>query len=102
MCKGDGVCPYTGACPNGGAFSHIEPVWGIFSDHPLNDTTVYDDDWLLHSSDQDLQHYYRKFETLVDTTAMDGNCAHAGRYPGVNEMYPCINDQVGRPKRLTG
>ena len=89
--KGDDPCPYQGACPNGGAFGHIEPVWGIFSNHPLNDTTVYPDDWVVHSSDQDLNPYYRQFHTLEDTTAMDGNCANAQPGFGRNEMYPCIN-----------
>eukprot|EP00037_Helgoeca_nana_P015251 m.142598 g.142598 ORF g.142598 m.142598 type:complete len:369 (-) comp22933_c0_seq1:61-1167(-) len=102
MTKGEDACPYAGACPDGGAFSHIEPVWGIFSDHPLNDTTVYDDDWVLHSSDQDLQHYYRKFSSIVDTTAMDGNCAKAQDGFGKNEMYPCINDQVDYGLAING
>lgn len=52
MCKGDDVCPYRGACPNGGSFGHVEPVWGLFSNHPLDDPEVYDDDWVVHSSDQ--------------------------------------------------
>ena len=38
MCKGDGpFCPYRGACPNGGVISHVEPMWGLFSNHPLDD-----------------------------------------------------------------
>lgn len=32
----------------------MEPMWGIFSNHPLDDETVYDDDIILHASDQDL------------------------------------------------
>eukprot|EP00040_Diaphanoeca_grandis_P024980 m.137984 g.137984 ORF g.137984 m.137984 type:complete len:353 (-) comp29965_c0_seq1:60-1118(-) len=94
MCKGDDACPYPNACPNGGAFGHVEPVWGVFSNHPLNDTTVYDDDWVVHSSDQDLNPYYRLFSSLEDTTAMNGNCAKAQPGFGKNEMYPCINDQT--------
>jgi hypothetical protein len=27
-------------------------MFGLFSNHPLNDTNVYDDDWILHASDQ--------------------------------------------------
>ena len=94
MCKGDDACPYPNACPNGGAFGHVEPVWGLFSDHPLNDTTVYDTDWVVHSSDQDYNPYYRPFHTLEDTTKMEGNCKSAQPGFGKNEMYPCINDQV--------
>lgn len=102
MCKGDDPCPYPGACPNGGAFGHIEPVWGIYSDHPLNDTTVYDDDWLVHSSDQDLNPYYRKFSSLEDSTDMNGNCANAQPGFGRNEMYPCINDKVDYGVAING
>jgi len=94
MCKGDDVCPYAGACPNGGSFGHVEPVWGIYSNHSLDDPEVYPDDWLVHSSDQDLNPYYRPFGSLEDSTKMDGNCAVAQPGYGRNEMYPCINDQV--------
>lgn len=102
MCKGDDPCPYEGACPNGGAFGHIEPVFGIFSNHTLNDTTVYDDDWVLHGSDQDLNPYYRKFSSLEDSTEMNGNCARAQPGFGRNEMYPCINDETDYGIAITG
>eukprot|EP00666_Eupelagonemidae_sp_cell4sb_P016478 gene16478-3973_t len=105
MCKGDGACPYKPAdatCPNGGAFGHIEAVWGIGSDHPLTDAKVYDDDWLVHGSDQDLNPYYRRFSSLEDTTAMEGNCKNAQAGFGKNEMYPCINDQVDYGLAVTG
>jgi hypothetical protein len=91
MCKGDDACPYPGACPNGGAFGHVEPVWGIYSNHSLDDPTVYPDDFIVHSSDQDLNPYYRPFHTLQDTPAMEGNCKIAQAGFGRNEMYPCIN-----------
>lgn len=94
MCKGDNPCPYPNACPNGGAFGHVEPVWGIFSNHSLDDPEIYPDDWIVHSSDQDLNPYYRPFHTLEDSTKMDGNCATAQAGYGRNEMYPCINDQT--------
>ena len=102
MCKGDDPCPYEGACPNGGAFGHIEPVFGIYSNHTLNDTTVYDDDWVLHGSDQDLNPYYRKFSSLEDSTEMNGNCARAQPGFGRNEMYPCINDETDYGIAITG
>ena len=56
------------------AFGHVEPVWGIYSNHSLDDPTVYPDDVLVHSSDQDLNPYYRPFHTLQDTPKMEGNC----------------------------
>lgn len=94
ICKGDSHSPYAGSAPNGGAFDHVEPMLGIGSNHPLNDTTVYDDDWILHGSDQDLETYYRFMHTLEDDKRMEGNCKDAGAGFGKSEMYPCFYDQV--------
>eukprot|EP00929_Paragymnodinium_shiwhaense_P058960 TRINITY_DN29519_c0_g1_i1.p1 TRINITY_DN29519_c0_g1~~TRINITY_DN29519_c0_g1_i1.p1 ORF type:complete len:184 (+),score=20.62 TRINITY_DN29519_c0_g1_i1:818-1369(+) len=69
-------------------------MFGIFSNHSLDDETVYDDDWILHASDQDHMPYYRKMSTLEDSTSMDGNCAHAQPGFGKNEMYPCFDEKV--------
>ena len=98
MCKGDhgDGCygPNGEACPNGGRIDHVEPIYGIFSNHSLNDTRVYDDDWIVHASDQDKEPYYRAFSTLEDTPAMEGNCRDAQAFPGKNEMYPCFDSSV--------
>lgn len=102
ICKGDSHTPYPGSNPNGGHFDHVEPVIGIGSNHPFDDSTVYDDDWLLHFSDQDLQTYYRHFNTLEDDTSMEGNCKNAGAFPGKNEMYPCLYDEVDYGIAVTG
>jgi hypothetical protein len=103
ICKGDGhECYGGGDCPNGGACDHIEPVFGIFSDKPLDDETAYDDDWILHASDQDFMPYYRKMSTLEDDKSMEGNCKSAGSGFGKNEMYPCIYDQVTYGLAVTG
>eukprot|EP00755_Sulcionema_specki_P025032 Sspe_Gene.82394::Locus_54004_Transcript_1_2_Confidence_0.667_Length_1574::g.82394::m.82394 len=103
MCRGDGdQIPYPGSNPNNGRFSHIEPVWGIYSNHSFDDLTVYDDDVLVHGSDWDQEGYYRAFHTLVDEPSMDGNCRNAGNFPGVNEMYPCIYSQVDYGYAITG
>jgi len=34
-----------------GLYSHVEPVVGIMSDHPLTDENFYDDDVVLHYTD---------------------------------------------------
>jgi len=94
ICKGDSHNCYPGACPNGGEIDHVEPIFGIFSNHDLNDTAVYDDDWIVHDSDQDIEPYYRPFSTLEDGLAMQGNCLHAGSGFGRNEMYPCFYEKV--------
>eukprot|EP01063_Lacrimia_lanifica_P033438 TRINITY_DN593_c0_g3_i1.p2 TRINITY_DN593_c0_g3~~TRINITY_DN593_c0_g3_i1.p2 ORF type:complete len:357 (+),score=126.57 TRINITY_DN593_c0_g3_i1:59-1129(+) len=95
ICAGDSHTPYgPRSCPNGGHFDHHEPILGLGSNHDLSDPTVYDDDWLLHFSDQDLQTYYRTFDTLQDSAEMDGNCKDANPEHGKNEMYPCFYEQV--------
>jgi len=103
LCKGDGhECYGGGDCPNNGACDHVEPVFAVFSDKPLTDLTVYDDDWILHASDQDYAPYYRQMHTLEDNKSMQGNCAKAGSGFGKNEMYPCIYDQVTYGLAITG
>merc|ERR1712032_575223 len=94
ICKGDSHDPYTDDIPNGGAYDHVEPMVGIGSNHPLTDTAVYDDDWILHGIDQDLETYYRFMNTLEDDLSMQGNCKNAGAGFGKNEMYPCFYEQV--------
>jgi hypothetical protein len=103
LCKGDGLdCYSPSACPNGGMCSHVEPIFGIFSDHSLDDETAYDDDWILHASDQDLMPYYRKMSSLEDSTSMNGNCARAQPGFGRNEMYPCFDEKVTYGLAVTG
>lgn len=74
----------------------------FFSNHPLTDDTVYDDDWILHASDQDFQPYYRKMSTLEDNSDLQGNCLEAQAGFGKNEMYPCIDEQVTYGLAVTG
>jgi hypothetical protein len=80
----------------GPSFGHEEPVFGIYSKHPLTDTsTYYDDDVLVHGSDYCAGSHvegprnYRLFSSLPDEQ-MRGNCAHA---QGTIGQYPCINEQ---------
>jgi hypothetical protein len=103
LCKGDGDSCYSpSACPNGGMCNHVEPIFGIFSDKALDDETAYDDDWILHASDQDSLPYYRKLSTLEDSTSMNGNCAKAQAGFGKNEMYPCFDEKVTYGLAVTG
>eukprot|EP00322_Chrysochromulina_rotalis_P027487 CAMPEP_0115830236 /NCGR_PEP_ID=MMETSP0287-20121206/1515_1 /TAXON_ID=412157 /ORGANISM="Chrysochromulina rotalis, Strain UIO044" /LENGTH=568 /DNA_ID=CAMNT_0003283537 /DNA_START=154 /DNA_END=1860 /DNA_ORIENTATION=- len=102
ICKGDSHDPYPGSCPGGGAVDHVEPMWGIFSNHSLDDEDVYNDDWILHASDQDYQPYYRPLNSLDDSTSMTGNCLHAQPGFGKNEMYPCFDEQITYGLAVTG
>ena len=96
----DPVAPpagYPGTSPGpdgGGGYDHVEPIYGIYSKHSLDDATVYDDDIIVHQSDQDDLPYYRRMDTLEDTRKMDGNCASAQAGFGKNEMYPCFYESV--------
>jgi len=94
LCKGDPHSAYPGSVPNGGECDHVEPMLGIWSNHSLDDTTVYDDDVILHFSDQDTEPYYRAMSTLEDSVKMEGNCKTAGAGFGKNEMYPCFDSHV--------
>jgi len=79
MCKGDGHNCYD--IPNA-TYDHIESVYGLWSNHPLSDPTVYPDDVLVHTSGYapdgtENLGYYRRFDSLVDTIEMNGNCTEA-------------------------
>mmetsp|Transcript_186 Transcript_186/g.787 ORF Transcript_186/g.787 Transcript_186/m.787 type:complete len:363 (-) Transcript_186:124-1212(-) len=92
MCKGDAHQCYDN--PNA-TYDHIEAAFGIYSDHELSDARVFPDDVLVHTSgyapdgEQNLG-YFRSFDSLVDTVAMDGNCTDAIGVWKQNEMYPCF------------
>lgn len=84
-------------------FDHIEPVFGIYSNHTLTDPHWYSDDILVHNSDYDQNHYYRTFASLPDSHGLKGNCAIAPPGHGHNEMYPCIpNDARNFGYAVTG
>ena len=102
ICKGDSHKPYPDSCPGGGAVDHVEPMWGIFSNHSLDDENVYDDDWILHASDQDYEPYFRPLNSLDDSTRMEGNCRNAGAGFGKNEMYPCFDEDITYGLAISG
>ena len=85
ICKGDSHECYPDSCPNNGHCDHVEPMWGLFSNHSLDDPNVYDDDYILHASDQDLAPYSRPLNSLDDDLQMEGNCKDAGSGFGKNE-----------------
>jgi len=79
MCQGDGHNCYD--IPNA-TYDHIESVFGLWSNHSLSDPEVYPDDVLVHTSGYAPDGtgntgYYRRFDSLIDTTAMNGNCSAA-------------------------
>lgn len=93
--KGEKHDPYGhGDNPNDGGFDHVEPMWGIGSNHPLSDSTVYDDDWIVHGSNHDSEPYYRRLNSLDDSLGMSGNCHDAQPQFGARQMYPCFYEQV--------
>jgi len=103
MCKGDSHTGDGNAAP----FDHIEPAWGLYSNHPLSDPEIYEDDYVLHGSDYSPDGdknlgYFRKFNSLVDTVKMDGNCKNAQAPHGLNEAYPCYNDQTNWGAAIKG
>ena len=61
-------------------YGHVEPVIGIQSSHPLNDTTVYDDDVVVHLTDGGTNTVHRKMTTLPCKWAGVGEPAECGLF----------------------
>jgi len=85
-----------------GDFTHIEPVYGMYSNYSLSDKTYYDMDVLVHASDWDKNNYYRTFQSLPDNYRMEGNCRNAPVGVGRNEAYPCIDENSNDGYCVTG
>jgi len=66
--------------PPEGMYGHVEPVVGIQSNHPLNDTTVYDDDVVVHYTDAGTNTVHRTISTLPCKWAGVGKRADCGWY----------------------
>lgn len=69
--------------PPAGMYGHVEPVIGIMSNHPLNDTTVYDDDVVVHFTDGGVNTVYKTISTLPGTWAGIGSpakCSGGAQY----------------------
>jgi hypothetical protein len=92
MCQGD-----SHTALNQG-WDHIEPVWGLYSNHSLDDPTPYPTDVVVHGSDYgakgsvEAPSLYRTLASLPDDQRMQGNCAGAQPQHGRNEFYPCLPD----------
>lgn len=79
-----------------GLYSHIQPFVGIMSSHPLTDEQVYDDDYVIHYTDWDLNTYYRSMASLPGDYDTEVTCPW--NYFG----YPCINKNYGFGWAITG
>eukprot|EP00729_Bicosta_minor_P014220 gene14220-10148_t len=109
MCKGD-----SHNCSSAGNWDHIEPVWGIYSNHSLTEVdedgsvVAYPDDVVVHGADYGAlgavegPRLYRTLASLPDTVRMDGNCALAQAGVGKNEYYPCIPNTADYGIAITG
>jgi len=65
-----------------GHYDHVVPIYGVYSNHNLNDPAVYSDDYILSSSNYNLDGkknlgYFRSMPDLVDTLKMTGACKFA-------------------------
>jgi len=76
--------------PPAGMYGHVEPVIGIQSNHPLNDTEVYDDDTVLHYNDAGVNTVHRAISTLPGKWAGPGSRAECGLF----HSY-CIGNPYG-------
>lgn len=81
-----------------GFYSHVEPVYGVYSKHPLSDPTWYDDDIILHGTDAKACNYYRRFDSL-GAGVSPGNVSECGsEYLG----YPCVYTKYGFGWAISG
>ena len=72
--------PIYNLTPPEGMYGHVEPVIGIQSNHPLNDTTVYDDDVVVHYTDGGVNTVHRVMSTLPCKWAGAGKKADCGKF----------------------
>eukprot|EP00966_Prymnesium_polylepis_P083533 1935089-Prymnesium_polylepis.1 len=72
--------PIYNLVPPEGMYGHVEPVIGIQSNHPLNETTVYDDDTVVHYTDAGTTTVHRVMSTLPCKWAGVGHEANCGWY----------------------
>ena len=80
--------PIYGLTPPEGMYGHVEPVVGIQSNHPLNDTTVYDDDVVVHFTDGGVNTVHRVMSTLPCKWSGVGSRANCGKYHyGLGDPY---------------
>jgi hypothetical protein len=80
--------PIYGLTPPEGMYGHVEPVIGIQSNHPLNDSTVYDDDVVVHYTDAGTNTVHRTISTLPCKWAGPGHKANCGlNHYGLGNPY---------------
>ena len=76
--------------PPAGMYGHVEPVIGIMSNHPLNDTMVYRDDVVLHYTDAGTKTVHAAIADLPTFQwSGAGEKAHCRL-----ERYYCIGEQA--------
>merc|ERR1711935_173528 len=63
-----------------GMYGHVEPVIGIQSQHPLDDTRVYDDDVVVHFTDAGTSRGYRNLTSMQGSWGGPGQPADCGDY----------------------
>lgn len=74
------VYPIYKLTPPAGMYGHVEPVIGIQSNHPLNDTTVYDDDVAVHFTDGGTNTVHRIISSLAGEWSGPGHQANCRPY----------------------
>jgi len=81
-----------------GFYSHVEPVYGLYTNRPLTDDQWYPDDYLAHSTDADTFTYYRTFDSLPADVDRYNTSLCPEKYLG----YPCIYVKWGFGWAITG
>jgi len=84
--------------PPSGFYDHIVPWTGILSDHPLDDGTFYDDDYVVHYTDHSVYPYYRSMKSLVGAYRLQSSCPSTSGDP----QYICLNPTYGYSWAIQG
>eukprot|EP00912_Choanoflagellata_sp_UC4_P002513 UC4_evm3s1590 len=71
-----------------GFYSHVEPVFGVMTDHDPTDHQWYDDDIIAHGTDAAP---YTRFDSLVAGVDKGNRSECEGQYLG----YPCVYKKYG-------
>ena len=85
--------------PPSGMYGHVEPVIGILSNHPLNDTKVYDDDVVMHYTDGGVNTVHRVMSTLAGEWGGPGEKVRASARPS-RSLRSRLNSALHSPLPL--
>lgn len=108
MVRGGTHCPGDPCASENATYDTALPIYGLYSNSSLDDAAVYGGDVLQFAAPALVPNgaenlgYFRRFDTLTDTTAFDGNCSDASKEGDHAAAYPCTDDRKSFAVAITG